>query len=120
VIHVIEFALGALSHTASYLRLWALSLAHSQLSKVLYEELFLMMMNMGGSVGVRGVLMVIGFAAFAVLTVAILLRMEAFSVLLHAIRLMWVEFSSKFYEGMGTAFKPLTFKGMLKTFGIQS
>jgi V-type H+-transporting ATPase subunit a len=113
LIHVIEFCLGALSHTASYLRLWALSLAHSQLSHVIWDELFVLELK-----SKNPALLFISFAGYACLTVAILLGMEAFSALLHAIRLMWVEFSSKFYSGMGVAFEPLSLRAQYELLGL--
>ena len=114
LIHVIEFCLSALSHTASYLRLWALSLAHAQLSHVLYEQLFLTTLKTENPL-----ILVIGWAGYAVMSVVILLGMECFSSLLHAIRLMWVEFSSKFYTGQGYEFRPVSFKQLAKNMGIE-
>jgi V-type H+-transporting ATPase subunit a len=99
IIETIEYTLGTVSHTASYLRIWALSLAHQQLSAVFFEKTLLMGLSM--PFPTNGIALYILFTVWFGVTLGVLLGMDVLECFLHTLRLHWVEFQSKFYNTGG-------------------
>eukprot|EP00438_Fugacium_kawagutii_P003611 Skav221988 [mRNA] locus=scaffold4787:24791:34067:- [translate_table: standard] len=117
VIETIEYVLGTVSHTASYLRLWALSLAHQQLQRSCNpwrlvnmehqaqpstskhcifspRSLVFFGMTMLGGMSAPFPLNIFttyfAFGAWFGVTVFILLGMDVMECFLHTLRLHWV------------------------------
>ena len=115
MIETIEFVLGTVSNTASYLRLWALSLAHSQLAGVFLENGLVMAWRSGknGPYTSSAQIIILSFLfwfAFMSATFGILMCMDVLECFLHTLRLHWVEFQNKFYKGGGYLYVPFSFK----------
>lgn len=85
-LHMFEAFLSSASNTLSYLRIWALNIADFELKAA-------MVIALGGIIG-----LVIGNA--------LVLIIEGLIVFVQTLRLHWVEWFSKFYEGTGVTFAP--------------
>jgi V-type H+-transporting ATPase subunit a len=112
VIETIEYVLGTVSHTASYLRLWALSLAHQQLALVFFS--YTLLGALASPFPMNVIMIYANFALWLGITIGILCGMDIMECFLHCLRLHWVEFQSKFARLDGTAFKPYCHKSLLE------
>jgi len=137
MIETIEFVLGTVSNTASYLRLWALSLAHSELALVFLTEILIIPwkpvtteyygqtepsvptspLEEGASpIQTYSSVLTLAFSTwilwfpFMTFTYFVLLNMDVLECSLHTLRLHWVEFQNKFFQGTGYAYTPFSFK----------
>ena len=105
-IQTFEFVLCSIANTASYLRLWALSLAHSQLAKVFFDKSILIALQTRQPYPV----LFLAVQLYVFFTLAVLVAIDAMECFLHSLRLHWIEFQSKFYQGDGHYFRPFSFQ----------
>lgn len=81
----------------------------AELSTVFWEKAMLSSINSDSFIAIF-----IGFAVFAAVTFGVILAMDVLECFLHALRLHWVEFQSKFYKADGHKFHPFSFKQTIK------
>ena len=82
LMHATELLLNMISHPVSYLRLWALALAHEEISDVTWKMLF------GGGAFIKSAPWILfkGYLMFLI-TFFVLILLEGLTVFLHALRL---------------------------------
>ncbi|KAI6188986.1 V-type proton ATPase subunit a [Aphelenchoides besseyi] len=129
-IHTIEFVLGCISHTASYLRLWALSLAHARMLslKTLFIDIFRIIRSSfshGLGTGFQEPRSDMGSAnvvhLFCHVFNAYGFRSSCYGRTISvSTRASIALFQSKFYEGAGHSFMPLHFKTSLRKLCAES
>merc|ERR1719221_1268156 len=117
IIETIEYVLGTVSHTASYLRIWALSLAHQQLSLVFFQKTIQMGLDPSYGVLMGCIMLFFLFGMWMAITLGVLLGMDVLECFLHTLRLHWVEFDSKFYKGGGQEFAPYNIRKLVEPTG---
>lgn len=89
VIETIEFVLGSISNTASYLRLWALSLAHKQLAYVFFDLTVGYFLKSTDNFLFATLGITVAMFSLMQSTVGIIMCMDVMECFLHAIRLHW-------------------------------
>jgi len=99
-LEVFEYVLSLISSTTSYLRLFALSLAHAKLSHLLLDFLLSSLSGQHPSISI------IRCLVFFMTTVGMMLMLDVMECLMHVVRLHWVEWMGKFYTGTGVLFNP--------------
>jgi V/A-type H+-transporting ATPase subunit I len=91
---------GLMGDILSYARLFALGLATGVIAGV-FNQLALMMKGIGGIAGI------ILFIVLLIVGHLFNIAMNALGAFIHTLRLQFVEFFTKFYEGGGEEFSPL-------------
>jgi V/A-type H+-transporting ATPase subunit I len=100
LMHAFESMLASLSHTISYVRILAMKLIDDVFLR-LFLGVLIFFTAWGNVLGG-----IIGWVLFAALTTVLILILETAFVFMQSLRLHWVEWFLKFYEGSGTQFKP--------------
>ncbi|UCE10197.1 MAG: hypothetical protein JSW61_14695 [Candidatus Thorarchaeota archaeon] len=110
VVHFLEYAIGMISHTVSYARIFALNTVHVILSEVFFTlvpgiiDIPLPHIALGGiEIIPEGMVLPLMGAIVGTFIVGIIEGLLAF---MHTLRLHMVEWYSKFYHAGGVAFRP--------------